>query len=287
VKQLVVTADDFGAAGEVNEAVERAHVGGVLTAASLMVGGEAAPDAVARARRLRTLRVGLHLVLVEGRPVSDPAAVPDLVTRDGRFRTDMARFGTEIFFRPAVRQQVAAEIEAQFEAYARTGLPLDHVNTHKHFHLHPSVQALIVEIGLRYGMTAMRAPQEPRRVLRQVEPESPPPPAYVTAPWARLCRDRLRRAGIAAPDQVFGLAWSGAMTAARVGGIIARLPPGLSEIYLHPAVGAYPGSGPGYRHDEELRALVDPVVVAAARGGDLVLGGYSDFTPAAERRRAS
>jgi hopanoid biosynthesis associated protein HpnK len=233
------------------------------------------------------LRVGLHLVLVEGRPVSDPAAVPDLVTRDGRFRTDMARFGTEIFFRPAMRQQVAAEIEAQFEAYARTGLPLDHVNTHKHFHLHPSVQALIVEIGPRYGMTAMRAPQEPRRVLRQVEPESPPPPAYVTAPWARLCRDRLRRAGIAAPDQVFGLAWSGAMTAARVGGIIARLPPGLSEIYLHPAVGAYPGSGPGYRHDEELRALVDPVVVAAARGGDLVLGGYSDFTPAAERRRAS
>jgi hopanoid biosynthesis associated protein HpnK len=284
VRQLVITADDFGAAGAVNEAVERAHTEGVLTAASLMVGADAAHDAVARARRLPSLRVGLHLVLVEGRPLSDPAAAPDLVTRDGAFRTDMARFGADIFFRPGVRRQLAAEIEAQFQAYARTGLPLDHVNTHKHFHLHPTVQDMILEIGPRYGMIAVRAPQEPRRVLRQVEPASAPPRAYVTAPWARLSRDRLRRAGIATPDQVFGLAWSGAMTPARVGGIITRLPPGLSEIYLHPAIHAYPGSGPGYRHDDELRALVDPAVIAAARSRDLVLGGYADF--AVEGRRA-
>ena len=39
---------------------------GILTAASLMVSAPAAADAVARARRMPTLRVGLHLVLVEG-----------------------------------------------------------------------------------------------------------------------------------------------------------------------------------------------------------------------------
>ena len=36
MKRLIVTADDFGAAVEVNEAVERAHHDGILTAASLM-----------------------------------------------------------------------------------------------------------------------------------------------------------------------------------------------------------------------------------------------------------
>ena len=41
MKQLIVTADDFGAAREVNDAVEQAHRGGILTAASLMV---SAPD---------------------------------------------------------------------------------------------------------------------------------------------------------------------------------------------------------------------------------------------------
>ena len=69
MKRLIVTADDFGAAREVNEAVESAHRGGVLTAASMMVAAPAAADAVARARRMPALRVGLHVVLVEGRPV--------------------------------------------------------------------------------------------------------------------------------------------------------------------------------------------------------------------------
>ena len=62
MKKLIVTADDFGAATVVNEAVEKAHIDGVLTAASLMVGAPAAFDAVERARRLPKLGVGLHLM---------------------------------------------------------------------------------------------------------------------------------------------------------------------------------------------------------------------------------
>ena len=60
-EDLIFTADDFGLSDGVNEAVERAHTDGVLTHASLMVAGPAAADAVARARRLPGLRVGLHL----------------------------------------------------------------------------------------------------------------------------------------------------------------------------------------------------------------------------------
>ena len=278
MKQLIVTADDFGAAVVVNEAVERSHTQGVLTAASLMVGAPAAADAVARARRLPRLRVGLHLVLVEGRPVSDPARVPDLVTADGQLRTDMAGLGLEIFLSPRVRGQLAAEIEAQFAAYAETGLPLDHVNTHKHFHLHPTIADLIVRIGRRFGLKAMRTPAEPREVLIAIEPDAKPPPAYLTAPWAWLGKGRLRRDGIATPDQVFGLNWSGAMTADRLAGIIRRLPQGLSEIYLHPATAqSFAGSGPGYRHVEEFEALIDPAVIAVARAQDVTLGGFTDF----------
>ncbi|HKG00213.1 MAG TPA: ChbG/HpnK family deacetylase, partial [Xanthobacteraceae bacterium] len=51
MKQVVITADDFGLAPEVNEAVEIACHDGILTAASLMVSGPAAADAVARAQR--------------------------------------------------------------------------------------------------------------------------------------------------------------------------------------------------------------------------------------------
>jgi hopanoid biosynthesis associated protein HpnK len=278
MKHLVVTADDFGADLAVNEAVEEAHARGVLSAASLMVAAPAADDAVARARRLPRLRVGLHLVLVEGRPASDPAKVPDLVGPDGRFRTGMGALAVDIFFKPAARRQLEAEVAAQFAAYAATGLPLDHVNTHKHFHLHPTILAAILKIGPRFGLKALRAPVEPQAVLASVEPGAKLPPAWVTAPWAALGRARARRAGLAVPDQVFGLQWSGAMSADRLAGVIRHLPDGLSEIYLHPAKAeAYPGSAPGYRYIEEFEALVDPAVVAAAQQSGAALGGFTDF----------
>jgi hopanoid biosynthesis associated protein HpnK len=278
MRRLIVTADDFGAAVEVNEAVEEAARKGVLRAASLMVAAPGRADAVRRAKRTPALRVGLHLVLVEGRPLLPPATLPDLVTAEGLFRTDMARMGADIFFKPRVRRQLAREIEAQFDTYATTGLPLDHVNTHKHYHLHPTIASVILQIGRAYGMRASRAPIEPRAVLAAVDPAAAPPPAYVTEPWARMVRARYRRAGVMMADQVFGLAWSGAMTTARVAGIIQRAPDGLSELYLHPATAVdFEGAAPGYRYAEELAALLAPETAEAVRESGAELGAFSNF----------
>jgi hopanoid biosynthesis associated protein HpnK len=278
LKRLIITADDFGAAAEVNEAIEVSHRDGVLTSASLMVAGPGCADAVARAKRLPKLRVGLHLVLVEGRAALPPAELPDLVTGAGLFRTDMAAMGAEIFFRPKVRRQLAAEIEAQFEAFARTGLALDHVNTHKHYHLHPTIAGLMLGIGRRYGMAASRAPIEPRAILAAVEPSAALPPNYLTEPWARMVRARYRGAGVAVADQVFGLAWSGAMTQDRVAGIVRNLPEGLSELYLHPATaGGFEGAAEGYDYAGELAALVAADTRAAVAECGARLGGFSDL----------
>lgn len=277
MKKLIVTADDFGAAVQVNEAVERAHEDGILSAASLMVAGNAAGDAVIRARALPKLRVGLHLVLVEGRPVLPARSVPDLVDAKGFFRTDMARAGAAMFFLPHVRRQLAAEIEAQFAAFEATGLTLDHVNAHKHFHLHPTIASLIVKIGAAHGVKGARVPLEPQGVLGRIEKHQPSGVVALTAPFARLLRRRFQRAGIAAPDQVFGLAWSGAMTPDRLAGLIEHLPDGLSEIYTHPATGNYPGCAPGYLYARELAALTDSGLPALLAAKDIRLGGFSDF----------
>ena len=277
MKRLIVTADDFGAAPEVNEAVEAAHRGGILTAASLMVSGFAAADAVARARRLPSLRVGLHLVLVEGRPVLPASAVSHLVDDSGAFRSDMARVAARVACSREARRQLAAEITAQFAAFRATGLELDHCNAHKHFHLHPVIGGMLASIGARFGLRAVRVPVEPSHVLRAVEPQTTRVSAMITAPWALLLRRRLRAAGFLVADRVFGLHWSGRMTRERLSGLIRYLPDGLSEIYLHPAIGPYRGSAPGYRYAEELAALISPEVLAACRSGPLQLGGFRDF----------
>jgi len=257
--------------------VELAHKQGVLTAASLMVAADAAADAIRRARRLPSLRVGLHLVLVDGTPLLSPERLPDLVDATGRLRMDLARLGLDICARPSVRAQLRAEIEAQFRAYQATGLALDHVNAHKHFHLHPAVANEIIAIGRCYGMLGLRVPREPAGVLAEVESGTKRGLGYIGL-WTKLLARRVRRAGLRSPDCVFGLAWSGAMSAARLAGLIRHLPAGSTEVYLHPATrDRFKNCAHGYRYADELAALIDPNVIALTRRPDLALGGYSDF----------
>jgi chitin disaccharide deacetylase len=183
------------------------------------------------------------------------------------------------FFLPQVRRQLEKEIRAQFAAFRATGLALDHVDAHKHMQLHPSVARLIIEIGRDYGMTAMRVPAEPAATLRAAFPDE-----RFRAPFYRLWGERLRRrltqAGLAAADHVFGIAWSGGMTEERVLRLLPHLPEGVSEIYLHPAVRRnerLEAAMPGYRHCDELAALVSPAVADCIAGLGIRLAEYRDI----------
>jgi hopanoid biosynthesis associated protein HpnK len=242
-----------------------------------MVGAPAAADAIARARSLPGLRVGLHVVLVDGVPTADRAQIPALLDGKGNLRDDLGSYGAQIAFSAAVRQQVETEIVAQFEAYRTSGLPLDHVDGHRHFQLHPVVAAIIMRVGKRYGMRALRVPVEPWRIVTEIDPQTRRLLGRIAAPLAIKLRRRVRAAGLTAADAVFGLAWSGALTRARLAALLDRLPPGLIEIYLHPAtVDAFVGAAPGYRYADEFAALCDADCVAAARRSGYPLGGYAD-----------
>jgi hopanoid biosynthesis associated protein HpnK len=280
-RRLIVCADDFGRDIAINEAVEAAFRDGILSSASLMVAAPATADAVARAHRMPGLRVGLHLVLIDGSPILPPGRILGLVGADGRFGDSQIRAGLHYFFAPGVRRLLAAEIGAQFAAFRATGLALDHVNAHQHLHLHPTVARLIVEIGRCHGMRAVRLPAEPAKVLALAFPGE----RYRTPAWRPLVaalRRRLHRAGLATNDQVFGIAWSGAMVEARVLGLLPHLPPGVSEIYFHPATRQTPALAaamPGYRHTEELGALTSPNVRRRIAELGIGLIGYGDLAP--------
>jgi hopanoid biosynthesis associated protein HpnK len=271
VDGLVITADDFGLAPEVNEAVELAHRAGVLRAASLMVTGTAATHAIRLARRMPKLRVGLHLVLVEGIPALPESQIPELVDETGRLRSTMVALAGELALRPNVRRQLALEIGAQFTAFRKSGLNLDHVNAHKHFHVHPMVANEIISIGSSFRMMALRVPREPFTSATM-------PVRLIMAPWLTSLRARARRAGLLVPDWVFGLRWSGRLTAGRFRGLLAQLPRGLVEIYTHPATSdSFAGHVSGYGYTAELAALTDRSVIECVARSGYRTGGYSDF----------
>ena len=147
------------------------------------------------------------------------------------------------------RSQARAECEAQVDAFLATGLKLDHVNAHHHFHLHPSVLTIVVELARRHG-AAVRVPFEP-----VVPPYGSTLLAATMMPWSLRARRRLRHAGIVTNDALFGLYDTGAMTEKAWLRIVPRIGPGLTEVYCHPSV-APPAA-------DELAALLSPVVRTA------------------------
>ncbi len=258
-KGIIFSADDFGLTEAVNEAVEQAHRHGRLTQASLMVAAPAAADAVARAKAMPGLNVGLHLVLVDGDSRLGHARLPRITHRDGKFPRTQAALGVKYFFSPAARRELAREIRAQFEAFAATGLPLHHADAHKHMHLHPTVASLMIKIGAEFGLTRIRVPAEPPAVLKACGDRT----AFgdeALYRWTAILRRKAKRAGLATTDHVFGLKWSGHMTPARIKTLLKNLPDGSSEIYFHPATRqdeTLRRLMPGYEHAEELRALLE------------------------------
>ena len=93
-KLLVINADDLGLSAGVNRGIFEAHLGGIVTSASLMTRWPFATEAAERAKALPRLGVGLHLdfsewAIVEGEwqtvyevvNLDDRAAVKDEVER--------------------------------------------------------------------------------------------------------------------------------------------------------------------------------------------------------------
>jgi chitin disaccharide deacetylase len=279
-RHLIVTADDFGLHETVNEAVEQASRGGILTAASLMVAGPAAADAVRRARRLPNLRVGLHIVLADGLASLPHQQIPSIADTDGRMGGDMFFRGVRYFASAATRKQLEAEVRAQFLAFARTGLTLDHVNAHKHFHLHPTILGILIRVAREFGARAMRVPDEPFWFAARTGRWDAAAGGTLLTPWLMLMRHRLRVAGIFHNDSVFGIASSGSMDEEQLLAILARLPRGVTEIYLHPATASGAAVAPSmraYRHADELAALLSARVREAVAALNIRRGGYGDI----------
>jgi len=282
-KRLIVTADDFGLAVPVNEAVELGHLKGILTSASLMVSAPAAEDAIERAHRLPRLGIGLHLVLVDGRPALPAEQIPDLVGADGLFSTNPVRQGVRIFLSRRARAQAEAEIRAQVAAFRRTGLRLDHLDGHHHFHLHPTVQEILVRLAPELGIAAIRVPDEPAAMRSDASTSERLRGWLAALPLrgrAAAMKRRLARAGIRFNDAILGLRDSGRLDAARVRVLLASLPDGVTELYLHPATKRWSGIDAlpdHYRPESELAALVDPSVRAAVEASGAALATFADL----------
>lgn len=270
-RKLLVNADDFGRSHSINAAVIQAHQHGILTTASLMVNEAGCAEAVELARANPRLGVGLHLTLLCGRSALGPDQIPGLVGESHAFFDRPVVAGLRYFFQRTLRPQLRAEIRAQFEAFARTGLELDHVNGHLHLHLHPVVLDILLEEGERFGMRSLRLTREPLDLDWQVNRGHwfyRVSHAAVFGALAAWAAPKLRAHGLRHAGQVFGLLRHARVDTDYVCRLLPLLPAGVSELYSHPSLD-------DFKH--ELDALVSPRTAELVRSEGLQLVRYQDL----------
>jgi hopanoid biosynthesis associated protein HpnK len=266
MKQLIITADDFGLSSGVNRAVEQAWNEGILSGASIMPGAAAFDEAVDIALRNPALQIALHLTLVQGRSVLPAAEIPGLVDEKCNFSDNPVTSGIRYFFDRGLYCQLKREIEAQIRRVLDAGIPLTHIDGHLNIHLHPTVFRILMELMPNYGISTFRLAQERLSHNLRFAPERKMGKGIESLIFSFLtdhARTELDRTGIHYAREVKGVLNSGQMTEEYLLNILDGLQEGLTEIYFHP--GMLPDDEirrlmPDYRHQEELAAITSPRV---------------------------
>jgi predicted glycoside hydrolase/deacetylase ChbG (UPF0249 family) len=242
--KLIVTADDVGLHPGMNEGAIRAHREGIVTACSVVANGAAFDDAVARLRDSPSLEVGVHLTLVEERPLT---AI--------RFPDKYTSFVPRYLARAIPLTAIELELRAQIERVAGTGLRVTHLNGHQHLHLLPRIFAVVARLAREYSIPYVRIVDDRGSRSRRL-------PMAILSALGRCARASFTN------DHTIGVADAGHLT-----DIVPLLDhvAGVTELVTHPGVGVG-GYGWGYAWDEETRALCDPQLreVLAAKGIELV-----------------
>jgi hopanoid biosynthesis associated protein HpnK len=270
-RRLIVNADDFGRSPAINDAVIQAHAGGILTTASLMVGEPAFAEAVALAKEHPRLGVGLHLTLSCGRATLPLEKIPGLVNARGEFDNRPAALGWRYFFRRELHEPLRREIHAQFEKFYGSGLPLDHVNGHQNMHLHPTILRILMEDAGQLGIRRVRLTRDLFWLNARLASGAwgyRATHAFIYLCLSARARGALRRRDIRHTRRVFGLLQNARVDETYILRLLARLPPGDSELYSHPSLDEF-------RH--ELDALLSPHVKELMKQAGIELIRYQDL----------
>jgi chitin disaccharide deacetylase len=278
-KALIVTADDFGLSREVNAGVLRAHREGILTGASLMVGGAARDQAARLAGENPGLDVGLHLVLCRGHAVSAAAVRDGLADQAREFARNPTLAGLRYFFNRRLRSALRDEIRAQIELHLELVGRLKHLDGHLNFHVHPIIADLMIELAREYQIPCVRVPREPlltTLALARDHVGRKLIEAVIFRSLARRTRRLLRARGIRTTDWLFGLHQSGHLGEDYVAGVLRRLRPGSTEIYFHPAIG-FGGVPPAAEAQYEVAILTAPRIRAVLTASGVRLTNFAEL----------
>jgi chitin disaccharide deacetylase len=237
VSRLIINADDFGLTSGVNRAILELHEAGVLTSTTLMAKAGATDEALKMALAMPSLGVGCHVVLVDGVPVLPPQQIPSLIDgKTGCFPATLTAFLARLFTGRIRTVDIEAEAAAQIGRLKSGGLPLTHIDTHKHTHMFPQVLQPLLRAARAAGIHAVRNPFEPEWSVRATPRASLARAGEVFA-LRRLgpfFRRLIARENFHTTDGTIAVVGTGTLDSGTVRSLLQQLPEGTWELVTHP-----------------------------------------------------
>lgn len=276
-RRAIVNADDLGMSRGITEGILRAHAGGIVTSATIMVNSPFAEDAAKRLREFPSLGVGVHLNASQGPVLSKEGEA--LVNADGVMEWKTPALAGRCVFSPKLLRAIEAEFDAQIRRALDLGIRPTHLDTHRHLHAFPPVFRRVVKLAARYGVPFVRRPYE--RLKGRGWPEPPAGGRQRRLLLNHFSRMNARSNGKVQPTLgTWGIAHTGQIDAAWLIRAAASLPEGVTEIMTHP--GLADDVDPALTRltqsrARELDALCDPEVRRAFEHNHVELVHYGDL----------
>lgn len=239
MRRLIVNADDFGYTSGVNRAIVEAHLGGIVTSATLMANGAAFTDAVQSAAKVPRLSIGCHIVLTDGEPVLESSKLRS-ITNGSHFRVGMTSFALRATAGRMDAAEIVSEVSAQIRRIQLAGIEVSHVDTHKHTHLFPKVLRPILRAAGECGVRCVRNPFGPRLPLNSNRLLARPGlwtralQVFVLSTFAGKFRKAVDREGFRTPDGTLGVVVTGVLDETLFLAIARSVPEGTWEFVCHP-----------------------------------------------------
>lgn len=148
--KLIVNADDFGLGPGVNHGIIDGYKYGIVNSTSMMMNMDWIEHAVQLAKEHPNLRVGIHLVLTCGRPLTKNAST--LVNEHGSFKS-LSELGSKA---KVSLTEIEHEWSAQIERFLETGLKPSHLDSHHHIHTLKELQPVVKHLSKKFALPVRR-----------------------------------------------------------------------------------------------------------------------------------
>ena len=156
MKQLIVTADDYGMSKGVNEAIDAGISCGLITSTNVMTNMEYYREA--EKLRKMPVSVGVHWTICTGKPVLPPKEIPSLVDANGDFFSyDELR--SRYRKRLISNDDIVKELKAQYNRFVEVCGEPDYWNTHQNTHVDFRIFQLFVDTAKELNIRKMRSHQ--------------------------------------------------------------------------------------------------------------------------------